>query len=262
MRVITLTLLLSMASVAVAQQPSAPAAAPPSPKIAPAPPEHKFPNGQSYTYAVEWRLFTAGTASLKIDSAGREMRVTSAADAGGVVSVLYHVHDRVEAFFDSQTFCSRALTKHTEEGRRRLDTNIVFDYAKKKSLLDEKNLKDNKTKHEENDIPECVSDVVSSIFYIGAQPLTAGSGFSFPLNDGGKTAEVKVAVEGRESLKTTAGDFKTVRVRIQSDTGKLKEKGAIWIWYSDDAARIPVLMKARLFWGALLFKLQKTELVK
>src|SRR5262249_11329269 len=104
--------------------------------------------------------------------------------------------------------------------------------------------------------------VVSSIFYIGAQPLTPGSKFSFPLNDGGKTAEVKVAVEGREILKTTAGDFKTVRVRVQSDTGKLKEKGALWIWYSDDAARTPVQMKARLFWGSLLFKLQKTEAPK
>jgi len=37
----------------------------------------------------------------------------------------------------------------------------------------------------------------------------------------------------------------------------LKEKGAIWIWYSDDEKRLPVQMKARMFWGTLLFRLQK-----
>lgn len=223
--------------------------------IHPAPAGFKFPIGQTFTYTVEWRLFTAGTATVRIDNAGRELRVTTTADAGGVVAVLYRVHDRVEAFFDPQTFCSRAVAKHTEEGRRRLETAIVFDYARGKSVLDEK--KENQSKHEENDIPACVTDVVSSIFYIAAQPLKPDSSFLLPLNDGGRTADVTVTVEGRETVKTPAGDFPAIRVRAQSNTGKLKEKGAIWIWYTDDAARSPVQMRARLFWGSLLFRLTK-----
>jgi hypothetical protein len=64
-------------------------------------------------------------------------------------------------------------------------------------------------------------------------------------------------VEGREELKLPAGAYKTIRARVTSNTGKLKEKGAIWIWYTDDAQRLPVQMKARMFWGTLLFRLQK-----
>jgi hypothetical protein len=126
-------------------------------------------------------------------------------------------------------------------------------------VLDETNLRDNKRKHEENDIPPCVADVVSSPFYIASLPLAQNATYTFPLNDGGKTADVQVVVEGPEELKLPAGNFKTIRTRVTSNTGKLKDKGQIWVWFSDDARRLPVQMKARMFWGTLLFRLQKTE---
>lgn len=249
---------LLLTTLAAAQQATAPAAAPSSFGTVQAPPAtYRFPLNQTLSYTSDWRLFTAGTATIRVEAAGREHRILTSADATGAVSVLYHVHDSVESFIDPQTFCSRSVTKHTEEGLRRLDTNIVFDYTRKKSVLDETNLKDKKKKREENDIPPCVTDVVSSIFYIASLPLAANATYAFPLNDGGKTAQVNVAVEGREDLKLPAGTYKTVRVRISSNTGKLKEKGAIWIWYSDDDKRLPVQMKARMFWGTLLFRLQK-----
>jgi hypothetical protein len=248
-------LLLLLTTLAAAQQANAPAASLGTVQAPPA--TYKFPLNQTLSYTSDWRLFTAGSATIRVESAGREHRILTSADASGVVSVLYHVHDTVESFIDPQTFCSRSVTKHTEEGRRRLDTNIVFDYTRKKSVLNETNLQDKKAKREENDIPTCVTDVTSSIFYVASLPLTPNANYSFPLNDGGKTAEAKVAVEGREELKLPAGTYKTIRARITSNTGKLKEKGAIWIWYTDDDKRLPVQMKARMFWGTLLFRLQK-----
>src|SRR3954470_6298791 len=106
---------------------------------------YQFPVGQTLVYDADWRLFNAGTATIRVESAGREHRILTAADASGVVSVLYHVHDAVESFIDPKTFCSRTINKHTEEGRRRLNSNIVFDYARKKSVLDEINQRDQKT---------------------------------------------------------------------------------------------------------------------
>ena len=226
--------------------------------IAPAP-ERRWPLNQTYHYAAEWRIFNAGTATLRLEAAGREHRVVSTADSSGVVGLLYRVHDRVESFFDPQTFCSRSVSKRTEEGRRRLETEITFDSARHKSVLTEKNLKENTTKSEANDIPECVSDVVSSIYYLASLPLPDKATYYFPMNDGGKTADVKAAVAAREEIKVPAGTFKTVRVVITSDTGKLKEKGQLDIWFSDDAARTPVQMRARMFWGTLMFRLQRVE---
>jgi hypothetical protein len=226
------------------------------PVIAPPAPSYRSPLSQTLNYAVEWRLFDAGVASIRIEPAGREQRIVSTADARGVVGLLYHVHDRFESFTDPQTNCSRSIEKRTEEGFRRLETNIVFDPTRKKSVLAEKNLKANTSKRVENDIPGCVTDVNAALFYIASQPLSAGATMLFPLNDGGKTVDVKVTVEAREEIKVPAGTYKTVRVLAVSASNPAKSKGQVQIWYTDDERHLPVQMKAKLFWGSLTFRLK------
>ena len=51
----------------------------------------------------------------------------------------------------------------------------------------------------------------------------------------------------------------TIRVSPEASAGMLKNRGRIWIWYSDDARRIPVQMRARMFWGTLTFRLLRIE---
>jgi hypothetical protein len=230
--------------------------------ISPPPANHRFLNDQTLHYGVEWRVFSAGVATLRMEAAGREQRALGTADSTGVVSVLFRVHDRFESFFDPKTFCSRSISKHTEEGRRQLETEITFDSARGKSILAEKNLRQNTSKSEENDIPPCVTDALSAIYYLASLPLNNGMEHRFPLNDGGKTAEVKAIVEEREELKVPAGTFRTVRVQVSANTGPLKDKGTIEVWFSDDAARTPVQIKARRFWGTLVFRLQRVETAK
>lgn len=229
-----------------------------SARIVPPPATYRFPQ-QAYVYNVAWRLVPAGTATLRVQPAGAEQRVIGTADSAGVVSVLYRVRDRFESFLDPRTYCSRAISKKTEEGFRRLETNIRFDYARGKSVLEERNLKNNQTKRQENDIPACVTDVISALFYAGSLPLAPGEVSVFPLNDGGRTAEVRATVEGREEVKVPAGTFRTIRVRAEATQGDARERGKVWIWYSDDAHRTPVRMRARLTWGTLNFELARTE---
>jgi hypothetical protein len=101
--------------------------------------------------------------------------------------------------------------------------------------------------------------VLSSIFYVASLPLDAGAVYTFPLNDGGMTVDVRAHVEGREEIKTDAGTFKTIRVQPESDSGVLKSRGKVWVWYTDDAAHMPVQIRARLFWGTLTLRLSRVE---
>ena len=231
-----------------------PAAAEPLSEIRPPKPGHRFPNGEAWVYQVDWRIFDAGVATLRTEPAGREQRVTASASSTGVVSLLFTVRDRFEAFLDPRTFCSRQITKYTEEGYRRLETSIRFDAARRKSVLEEKNLKTGASKKLENDTPACVTDVVSGIYYLRSLPLEPGETYTFPLNDGGKTVNVSALVEDREEIQTPAGSFQTLRVGPAP-----AERGQVWIWYSDDANRIPVQMRARMLWGTLTFRLERIE---
>jgi hypothetical protein len=227
--------------------------------IRPAPETYRFPTGQTLHYAAEWRLWNAGVATVKMETAGSEQKISATADSIGFVSLLYKVADRFEAYSDRKSWCSTHIYKHSEEGLHKRDTNIRFDQLQRKAVLDEKNLRNNETKHTEQDIPGCVTDVISAIFYVGSQQLEPGKSYTFPLNDGGKTVDVRAYVRAREDIKTDAGTFHTIRVEPEAESGPLKGKGKAWIWYTDDAAHTPVQMRTRMFWGMLTFKLTRIE---
>ncbi len=234
--------------------PAAPATDEPAAEIRPPRPGHRFPNGETLVYQVDWRIFDAGVATLRTEAAGREQRIAASATSTGVVSLLYAVRDRFEAFLDPRTFCSRQIAKHTEEGYRRRETSIRFDAARRKSVLEEKNLKSGALKKVENDTPACVTDVLSGIYYLRSLPLEPGDTYRFPLSDGGQTVEVRALVEDREEIQVPAGAFQTLRVGPAPT-----EPGQVWIWYSDDASRLPVQMRARMIWGTLTFRLERIE---
>jgi hypothetical protein len=231
----------------------------PAAQILPPPPNYHFPDGQTYVYAVEWHMFTAGTAKVMLQAQGAEQHVTATAVSSGFVNALYKVNDHFEAFFDPHKFCSLRVSKHSEEGARARQVELRFDYSRGKSVEDEKNLKTGETKHVENDVPGCVTDVVSGFYYLSSLPLQQGSSYVFPINDGGKTTEVSVRVEGHEQVKVPAGTFQTLRVRAEPTSGALKGKGTVWTWYTSDGNHMTVQMRSKLGWGTLLFRLLRVE---
>jgi hypothetical protein len=243
----------------VAQQapPTASIGAAPAQVVSPRP-SYPFPDGRSYVYSAEWHLITAGTAVIRMEAAGNERKVIATAESAGAVNVIFPVHDHFESHFDPRTFCSLSIFKHSEEGSHKRETSIHFDYGRKKSALDEKNLKTGETKQVEGDLPACTTDVITGFYYLQSLPLQTGAVYDFPLSDG-KTAAVRATVEKREQVKVPAGTFSAILVSAEATSGSLKSKGKVWVWYSDDGNRTPVQMRAKLGWGTLLFRLQRIE---
>jgi hypothetical protein len=230
----------------------------PQPVIQPASDAYRYPT-ETLHYDAEWRLWKAGTATLKILPSGEMEHVIATAESSGAVAILFRVQDRIESYFDHRSNCSDRILKHSEEGLHKRETSLLFASVPGKSVLDERNLRNNETKHQVTDSPACVTDVLSGIYYLGAQHLAPGSVHIFPLNDGGKTVDVTAFVEGREDVKTDAGTFHTLRVAVYSGNGPLKGRGKVWIWYTDDASHLPVQMRSRLFWGTLTLRLTRLE---
>jgi Protein of unknown function (DUF3108) len=218
---------------------------------------YRFPAHQTYFYNADWHLLSAGTASLAMESSPAGQHAVMTADTSGFVNLLFAVHDRFRTTINPRNFCSLAVSKSTQEGSRQRESEVHFDYAHGKSLLQEKDLKTGAVKHVEHAIPGCVTDVMSGFYYVGSLPLAPGQSFVFPLNDGGPTGEITASVEAREQVKTPAGVFPTLRVRVLATGGPLKNKGRVWVWYSDDAQRIPVQLKAKVKWGTLNVRLAR-----
>ena len=228
-------------------------------RIVPPSPQYHFPVHQTYFYDADWHLLKAGTAKLTLESSPEGQHAVVTADTSGFVNLLFGVHDQFRTTINPHNFCSVHLTKRTEEGSRRREIEVRFDYLHHKSVLQEKDLKTGAVKHADHPIPGCVTDVMSGFYYVGSLPLAPGASFVFPLNDGGPTGEITAMVEGREQVKTAAGVFPTVRVRAFATSGPFRHKGRIWVWYSDDARRIPVRMKAKVKWGTLNMRLTRVN---
>jgi hypothetical protein len=227
-------------------------------QIVPPSPNYRFPDKQGYVFAAEWHLIPAGTGIVRMETDGNERKVSATADSEGAANVIFPVRDRFEAKFDPRTFCSLSIFKHSEEGSHKRETSIQFDYAHKKSVLDERNLKTGETKKVENDLDKCATDVITGFYYVQSLPLQLGAIYEFPVSDG-RTTVVRATVERREQIKVPAGTFSTVLVSAEALSGPLVSKGKVWAWYSDDATHTPVQMRAKLHWGTLLFRLQRIE---
>ena len=231
---------------------------PAPPQIAPPRPNYPFPDGRSYVYSAEWHLITAGTGVVRMEVAGNERKVIASAESSGAVNVLFPVHDRFESRFDPRTFCSLSIFKHSEEGSHKRETSIGFDYAHKKSTLDEKSLKTGETKHVENDLNGCSTDVITGFYYLQSLPLQLGATYEFPISDG-KSTIVRASVDKRERIRVPAGTFPAIMITAEATSGSLQSKGRVWVWYSEDPSHTPVQMRVKLGWGTLLFRLQRIE---
>ena len=222
----------------------------------PAPPL-PFSPGETLTYDVTWSIFPAGevTATLTrvAGSSPETYEVITRAQSQGFVSLLYKVDNEFHSVFDPRTFCSQEIHKKTNEGSRHKDTRIVFDSARRLAVLDERDLSkpNSPPKHAENEIPTCVTDVVTAFYYVRRQPLRVGEQVRLPINDGAKTYDVSVEVQAREEIQTPLGARFAFRVEPKVFGGLYKRKGRMLIWFSDDEQRLPLRIKASMSVGTI-----------
>jgi hypothetical protein len=240
-------------------KPAPPAVQRPIPTLTPPLPGFDYPQHQTLTFTVDWRVFTAGTAVFHLDRVGNTLKISATADSVGAVNLLFPVVDRFQSGFDLKTGCSTGFNKQIQEGRRKIASELTFDYEHGKQAQNERNLVKGTATHKEASIPACVTDSLGSIFYVQSQTLTPGDTVYFPLADSMRTVTVGMKSEAREEIKTPAGTFQTIKVQATADEGIVKNRGSIWIWYTDDPRHIPVQMQARLFWGTITFHLQSIE---
>ena len=228
-----------------------------------------FAAGETLTYDLTWRIFPAGTVTATLIRSGQgrphdpyEIRAT--AQSRGFVSLLYGVQDEFHSFFNPETVCSERISKKISEGRRRKQTEIIFDHARRLAILDEHDLEKpgSPAKHAENEIPPCAEDVVTAFYYVRRQALRVGDQIRLPVNDGSKTSDVRVEVQAREKVETPFGSREALRVEPTVFGGLLKRKGRMLIWFSDDDQHLPLRIRAIISVGAITANLKSVKLAQ
>src|SRR5260370_26682852 len=86
------------------------AQSPPPPLLPPAA-NFSFPAKQTLNYAVDWRVFPAGTATFHLEQAGNMHHVIATAESFGAVNLLFRVNDHIESYFNRTSSCSSNFYK-------------------------------------------------------------------------------------------------------------------------------------------------------
>jgi hypothetical protein len=223
-----------------------------------------FPGPESLYYTVEWRLITAGKATVRLQNAPDDgaWRTSLELQSTGLVSKLYRVNDVYNAEY-SHGFCASAVHLHAEEGKRRRDSSITFDPERKKAIYLEKDLvKDAVIKSSDIDVPACVHDIIGALMQLRTMRVEVGHSVELPISDGKKFAMVRVEAQERETVKIGKTAHKTVRYEANLFNNVIyHRKARLHLWLTDDSQRLPVQIRVRMSFpiGAITLTLDKRE---
>ena len=210
-----------------------------------------FPNQETLSYDIEWRLINAGAAQLRLDPRKSGDKVTWQSklhiESAGLVSKLYKLDDHYTTEMEGQ-FCTDRIDVDAIERSKHHETKVIYDHARGKATYVERDLLKNSTfKTSEVDIPACVSDVIGGIYKLRTLKLAPGQSAQIALSDGKKSVSARVDAQQREQIKTRAGTFNTIRCEAFLFNGVLyARKAQLTIWLTDDVRQMPVQIRARM----------------
>ena len=218
--------------------------------------------GEILTYAVSWsEIVTAGIAVMEIKEGtlpdGKQvLRFIVTTHSKGLVDKFYRVNDRLESVFDPKIMQSLKLSLNASHGKKKRRRELVFDHEKKTVIS-----RLNDDPPETIIIPDQVQDALSSLYYLRTRDdLIVGKTIVIPVHDSGKNWSVEVQILGRDKVTTSAGKFTTIKVRtFPKYEGVFMSKGEIFVWFTDDSRKIPVLMKSTISIGSIVSTLAKIE---
>jgi hypothetical protein len=225
-------------------------------------PPLKFPYAEKLVYRLNWRMVTAGHATLRLTRGaidGWQLNLDLASE--GIVNQLYRVQDTYK-LSTTDKFCGSMESFEEQEGKRRASSAMVFDYDRRKVAATSKNLITNATQKTELDIPGCAYEIAGALLTLRASQLAPGMKFTLPVTDGKKLASVRVEGLGKEKLTIKGVNYNSIRYEtFVFDNVLYRRKGRLLIWVTDDAQRLPVQLRFMFSFplGDITLELEKVE---
>ncbi len=220
-----------------------------TPKPRPAP----FGVGERFVFSIEYGPIKAGTATLEINDIVMVdgypcYHIQSLAQSGKTFSLFFKVRDEVNSFMDKHGLFSRRFTKSLEEGKYRAKQDIHYD--QNKHIATYQNGK-------QYEIPPEAHDVLSAFYFSRCLELKIGEDIAIETHADKKNYPLLVKVLRKETIEVPAGKFDCIVVEpVLRTPGLFKQQGKLTVWLTDDAMRMPVLMKSKVFIGAIDAKLK------
>lgn len=215
-----------------------------------------FFSGETLVYTIAWLRIEGGEMTL---SAHRTVspdgvplhHLLLTAVSNEYVSKFYPVNTRYETWVDARDFQPLRFEKRAREGRYVSDEVEEFDLVHRIGSW----------RTDRTPLPERVTDIISSFYFMRTQPMTPGTDVRLDMFSRGKLYRLVIHVQEKETVETEAGTFETIRVQpaMLEEGGEDRNRGKLFLWFSDDARRLPVMARSLLPIGSVTARLRQME---
>lgn len=212
-----------------------------------------FQNGESTTFKVFYTLagmyIGAGEAnflvSLKKLNNIPVYHIIGDGKTYSFYDSFFKVRDRYESFVDTASLQPYRFIRNVYEGGYTKYQTVNFDHATNKAITNDGVF----------NVPNCVQDVVSSIYYarnIDFNKYKPGDKIPFNMFLDNETYNLYIRYLGKETIKTKYGKFRAIKFKPLLVKGTIFEGGEkMVVWVSDDANKIPLRVESPISVGSV-----------
>ena len=214
---------------------------------------NSFQDGESITFTVFYNALgiyvNAGSATFSVAEErlnNKEVyHITGTGTSNSSYDWIFKVRDRYESYFDTIHLQPIKFVRHIEEGTYKKQENILFNQKLNTASGAEGVFK----------IPNCVQDVVSSIYYlrnIDFNKYKVDERIPFNLFLDNQVYNVYIKYLGKERIKTQYGTFNAIKFKPLLLKGTIFEGGEkMTIWVTDDLNHLPVRIESAIIVGSV-----------
>lgn len=219
-----------------------------------------------YSKAVFRGLAVADLSfSVELAPNNRDFLIKTEAKSKGTLARLfdYKFYQNIESTIDSQNLAVLKTVKRDEQKERVRASVAVFNYKNREVTYIESDPNDTARppRISASAISADTQDLVAGIYTLRRLPLAVGKTFELSVSDSGLVYKIPVRVLAREEIKSVLGKTICFRVEPQifGENRLIEQKGAMIIWITDDARRLPVRSQINSDIGRVEVKLQSVK---
>jgi len=166
---------------------------------------------------------------------------------------LYKVRDKYETYIDTTTMQALKFVRNVNEGGYKKYQNVTFNKAANTAITNDGVF----------NVPACVQDVVSAVFYarnIDFSRLRPEDKIAFSMFLDNEVYNMYIRYLGKETIKTKYGKFKAIKFKPLLIKGTIFEGGEqMTVWVTDDGNHVPVRIESPIVVGKVLIDMMGYE---
>jgi hypothetical protein len=214
-----------------------------------------YKTGEVLTYNLRYGFIVGGSVVLELSespSANKNLNyIRGTIRTVGIADKIFKVKDIYESYFDKETGMPVLAIQNISEGKSYKYFNEVI-YNRQNNTV-------RSTKSGEHKVPDSIMDVMSAFYYVRRldfSKLKEGDIINVPAYFQDKIYPLNFRFKGRESISTKWGKIRCVKLSPLVEAGRVfKNKDDMFIWYSDDDARVLAQISLEMVVGSVIVEL-------